>query len=121
MDSTRGMASKANRIHMEKKDRTVVLALDFPIFAGSVSPINIKLKILKSVPMINPFPMGFKPNRKKEIAAKIARLIASEQYFFWVCLICSILTVFVFEYFHNLTVDDDSSADNPKDYKNGCK
>lgn len=77
--------------------------------------------MLKMVPRISPLPMGFKPNRKNETPANIASVIAKEQYFFCVCLICSIMTVFVFENFHDLAVDNHCSADDAEDDKYDSK
>ncbi len=121
MAATIGIAIKPYRKKMEPKDIPIVFFLDCPIFIGRDSPIKMKLRMLKIVPRISPLPMGFKPNRKNETPTNIARVIAKEQYFFWVCLICSILTVFVFENFHDLAVDNHCSADDTKDDKNGCK
>ena len=65
--------------------------------------------------------MGFNPNRKNEIAANIARVMAIEQYFFWVSLICSIVTVLVFKYFHDLTVNHHAAADNAENREDAYK
>jgi hypothetical protein len=45
--------------YIEPRDIINVLPFDFPILNGRVSPIRTKLTILKTVPRINPFPMGF--------------------------------------------------------------
>lgn len=65
--------------------------------------------------------MGFNPNRKKMIPENIAKVIAIEQYFFWVFLICSILVVFVFKGFHNLSVNHNPSADDTEDGEDSYK
>lgn len=82
IDKTSGMAISPYRKNIDRNEKTVALLRENPILLGSISPINIKLNMLNMVPRINPFPIGFKPNRKKDIPTKIAMVIAMEQYFF---------------------------------------
>jgi hypothetical protein len=83
----------------------------------------MKLIILKIVPKISPLPIGSQPARIKKRPAKMAAVMALEQYFFWVCLIDSIVGMvfffFLFRYFKDLSISDDPAADNAQHGKNG--
>ena len=81
---------------MEPKEIQIAFFLVPPIFMGIVSPIKIKLIILKRVPRIKPLPNGLRPVKIRTSPAAIAVIIAAEQYFFWVCLIVSIILVRLF-------------------------
>ena len=54
-----GIAIIANLNKREPKDKKKVFPRDLPTFIGSVSPIKMKLMMLKNVPRINPFPTAF--------------------------------------------------------------
>ncbi|MCJ7539709.1 MAG: DUF302 domain-containing protein [Desulfobacterales bacterium] len=58
---------------------------------GIISPIIIKLTILKTVPRIRPLPTGFWPAIIKKKPTKMAPIMALEQYFFCVSLSDSIV------------------------------
>lgn len=83
----------------------------------------IKLIMLKIVPKISPLPMASWPARIKKRPEKMAAVMALEQYFFWVCLIDSIIGMvvflFLFSYFKNLSINDNPAADNAQQGKNG--
>ena len=83
----------------------------------------MKLIILKIVPKISPFPIDSRPASIKRRPAKMAAVMALEQYFFWVCLIDSIVGMvvffFLFCYFKDLSISDDAAADNTQHGKNG--
>ncbi len=57
----------------------------------SVSPIMMKLRILKTVPNTSPLPAGFRPVTIKMSVTTIAVAIALEQYFFCNSLTDSII------------------------------
>ena len=73
--------------------------------------------MLKTVPKISPFPIGFCPTRIKKKPAKMAVEIVRVQYFFCICLSVSIIgiydTILLFSYLKNLTIDDVCTTDNP--------
>jgi hypothetical protein len=109
----------ARRIYlkkMEPREKKKVLLLDLPIRRGRVSPIIIKLIILKIVPKIRPLPTGFWPARIKKRPIKIATIIAPVQYFFWVSLIDSMVGMVIFFFgfsnFKDLTINDNPTANN---------
>lgn len=77
-----GIANKKNLTAIEARDREKVFPFVFPILCGIASPIKIKFTILKTVPRIKPLPRGLWPARIKKKPAKIAAVIALEQYFF---------------------------------------
>jgi hypothetical protein len=118
-----GIARRMYLENMEARDKKKVLFFDFPIFNGSISPMTIKLIMLKIVPKINPLPMGSWPARIKTRPAKMAAVMALEQYFFWVCLIDSIVRMvivfFLFGYFKDLSVSNNPAADNAQQGEHG--
>jgi hypothetical protein len=118
-----GAARRIYLEHMEMKEKKKVLFLDLPIRKGIISPIIIKLTILKIVPRIRPLPTGFWPAIIKKRLTKMDPIMALEQYFFCVSLRESIVGIvilfFFFSNFEDLAINDDASADNSQNRKNG--
>jgi hypothetical protein len=120
-----GTAKRIYLEHMEMSGKKKVLFLDWPIRNGIISPIIIKLTILKTVPRIRPLPTGFWPAIIKKKPTKMAPIMALEQYFFCVSLSDSIVGIVIFFLdfgnFKDLAINDDPPADNPQNRKNGDK
>jgi len=91
-----GTARRIYLEHMEMREKKKVLFLDLPIRKGNISPIIIKLTILKTVPRIRPLPTGFWPAIIKKRPTKMAPIRALEQYFFCVSLRESIAGIVIF-------------------------
>jgi hypothetical protein len=83
----------------------------------------MKLTMLKTVPKINPLPMGFSPARIKKRPIKMADAMAREQYFFCICLSISIWGIYaviiVSGNFKDLTIDNVCATDDTQYDKNG--
>ena len=108
--------------NIDPKDNKNILPLVLLIFRVSVSPMTMKLIILKIVPNTNPLPDGFNPATINSSAMTIAPAIALEQYFFCNCLTSSILRIvaiflLAFGYFENLSVNGVSATDDTQNYK----
>jgi hypothetical protein len=120
-----GTARRIYLKNMELRDNKKVLFLALPIRRGRVSPIIIKLIMLKIVPKISPLPTGFCPAIIKRNPIKIAAVIALVEYFFWVSLIDSIIGMVIFfigfSNFKDLAINDDPAADNAQYRKNSYK
>ena len=111
-----GTAKRIYLEHIEMREKKKVLFFDLPIRNGIISPIIIKLTILKTVPRIRPLPTGFWPAIIKKKPTKMAPIMALEQYFFCVCLTVSVVPFFsfvaaVFNYLHDLAIYRDTAAD----------
>lgn len=89
MESASGIAISAYRPNMEIKEIPVDLRRLWPIRMGRVSPMIMKLAMLKIAPRINPLPRGLNASMKQIIATTTVIVSASEQYFFSVSLIAS--------------------------------
>jgi hypothetical protein len=111
-----GTARRIYLKNMEPRDNKKVLLLDLPIRRGRISPMIIKLIILKIVPKISPLPTGIWPAIIKKSPIKIAAVIALVQYFFWVSLIDSMVGMVIFFFgfsnFKDLTIYDNPTANN---------
>jgi hypothetical protein len=101
------------------------LVEDEAIRRGRVSPMRIKLKMLKSVPKISPFASAFCAARIKINPTIIATVRAREQYFFSVCLRGSIIRIFrtvtLPDDLEYLAVNNHTASDNSEDNKYGNK
>ena len=82
MDRKSGIARTAYRTKMDDREMMKVFRLDFISLSGIVSPIRIKLKMLKRVPRRNPFPISVRFAKKQSIHTRIATVKAQEQYLF---------------------------------------
>ena len=82
MDRKSGIARRAYRTKMDDREMMKVFRLDFISLSGIVSPIRIKLIMLKREPRRNPFPMPTKFTKKQNTHTRIATVKAREQYLF---------------------------------------
>jgi len=91
IDTINGTANNIYLNNIDPKDNKNILPLVLLIFRVSVSPMAMKLIMLKIVPKTNPFAKGFVPDNIRINPMIIAVPIALEQYFFCDSLTDSII------------------------------